>query len=183
MNVCLCCHHVFQAFSETQKKRLVSWKQQVLKILRLFPRKAMLDMPLYRQKGYGVNASLTHSTPVSDSASPNVFFIHACTRRWAYGSNSLPTAGSVSGGVSRRGQRQFTLPPRGAPLSGRMGIVTHSPRHTLATQPGLTTQGRQVSVCAHIHQVLNKFQYVGRLWPCTSYVYTRTSITWVSIQK
>lgn len=40
-----------QAFSETHKKRLVSWKQQVLKLLRLFPRKAMLDMPVYRQKG------------------------------------------------------------------------------------------------------------------------------------
>uniref|UniRef100_A0A8C8MDX4 SAM domain-containing protein n=1 Tax=Oncorhynchus tshawytscha TaxID=74940 RepID=A0A8C8MDX4_ONCTS len=34
-----------EAFTETQRKRLVSWKQQVLKLLRLFPRKAMLDMP------------------------------------------------------------------------------------------------------------------------------------------
>ncbi|XP_062872659.1 protein Smaug homolog 2 [Trichomycterus rosablanca] len=102
-----------EAFSETQKKRLVSWKQQVLKLLRLFPRKAMLDMPVYRQKG------------------------------WAYGSNSLPTAGSVGGVVSRRGQRQFTLPPRGAPLPSRIGIATHSPRHTLTNQPGLTAQGRQ----------------------------------------
>ncbi|KAI5625421.1 protein Smaug-like 2, partial [Silurus asotus] len=101
------------AFTETQKKRLASWKQQVLKLLRLFPRKAMLDMPVYRQKG------------------------------WAYGSNSLPTAGSVAGGVSRRGQRQFPLPPRGAPLPSRMGIITHSPRHTLANQPALSTQGRQ----------------------------------------
>lgn len=42
---------VSQAFTETQRKRLVSWKQQVLKLLRLFPRKAMLDMPVYRQKG------------------------------------------------------------------------------------------------------------------------------------
>lgn len=41
-----------QAFTETHKKRLVSWKQQVLKLLRLFPRKAMLDMPVYRQKGW-----------------------------------------------------------------------------------------------------------------------------------
>ncbi|XP_046719405.1 protein Smaug homolog 2 isoform X1 [Silurus meridionalis] len=102
-----------EAFTETQKKRLASWKQQVLKLLRLFPRKAMLDMPVYRQKG------------------------------WAYGSNSLPTAGSVAGGVSRRGQRQFPLPPRGAPLPSRMGIITHSPRHTLANQPALSTQGRQ----------------------------------------
>lgn len=101
-----------EAFTETQKKRLVSWKQQVLKLLRLFPRKAMMEMPVYRQKN------------------------------WAYGSNSLPTAGSVGGGVSRRGQRQFPLPPRGGPLPSRMGIVTHSPRHTLTNQ-SLNTQGRQ----------------------------------------
>ncbi|KAL2096067.1 hypothetical protein ACEWY4_008215 [Coilia grayii] len=105
-----------EAFTETQKKRLASWKQQVLKLLRLFPRKAMMDMPMYRQKG------------------------------WAYGSNSLPTAGSVSG-LGRRGQRQFQMPPRGMP-PGRMGIMSPggmggaSPRHTL-TSPALPGQGRQ----------------------------------------
>ncbi|XP_047247574.1 protein Smaug homolog 2 [Girardinichthys multiradiatus] len=103
-----------EAFTETHKKRLVSWKQQVLKLLRLFPRKAM-DMSAYRQKG------------------------------WNYGSNSLPTAGSVSGGVSRRGQRQFQMTPRGLP-AGRMclpgGIGGVSPRHTL-TNPALAGQGRQ----------------------------------------
>ncbi|KAM3875420.1 protein Smaug homolog 2 [Diretmus argenteus] len=106
-----------EAFTETHRKRLVSWKQQVLKLLRLFPRKAMLDMPVYRQKG------------------------------WAYGSNSLPTAGSVSGGLGRRGQRQFQMAPRGLP-AGRMGLLSPggiggvSPRHTL-TSPGLAGQGRQ----------------------------------------
>ncbi|KAM6960965.1 protein Smaug homolog 2 isoform 2-T2 [Aplochiton taeniatus] len=106
-----------EAFTETQKKRLVSWKQQVLKLLRLFPRKAMLDMPVYRQKG------------------------------WAYGSNSLPTAGSVSGGLGRRGQRQFQMPPRGLP-AGRMGLLSPggiggaSPRHNL-TSPSPGGQGRQ----------------------------------------
>ncbi|XP_036393203.1 protein Smaug homolog 2 [Megalops cyprinoides] len=106
-----------EAFTETQKKRLVSWKQQVLKLLRLFPRKSMLDMPVYRQKG------------------------------WAYGSNSLPTAGSVGGGLGRRGQRQFQMPPRGLPPS-RMGLMSPggiggaSPRHTL-TSPALGGQGRQ----------------------------------------
>ncbi|XP_030007112.1 protein Smaug homolog 2 isoform X2 [Sphaeramia orbicularis] len=106
-----------EAFTETHKKRLVSWKQQVLKLLRLFPRKAMLDMPVYRQKG------------------------------WTYGSNSLPTAGSVSGGVGRRGQRQFQMTPRGLP-AGRMGLLSPggisgaSPRHTL-TNPALAGQGRQ----------------------------------------
>lgn len=47
-----------QAFTETHKKRLVSWKQQVLKLLRLFPRKAMLDMPVYRQKGWDSDGPL-----------------------------------------------------------------------------------------------------------------------------
>ncbi|XP_054650459.1 protein Smaug homolog 2 [Dunckerocampus dactyliophorus] len=106
-----------EAFTETHKKRLVSWKQQVHKLLRLVPRKAMLDMPVYRQKG------------------------------WAYGSNSLPTAGSVSGGVGRRGQRQFQITPRGL-QAGRIGLLSPggiggaSPRHTL-TNPTLAGQGRQ----------------------------------------
>lgn len=69
---------------------------------------------------------------------------------WTYGSNSLPTAGSVSGGVARRGQRQFQMTPRGLP-AGRMGLLSPSgiggasPRHTL-TSPALAGQGRQVSI-------------------------------------
>ncbi|KAM3830052.1 protein Smaug homolog 2 [Vipera latastei] len=107
-----------EAFTETQKKRLLSWKQQVLKLLRTFPRKAVLDMQGYRpQKG------------------------------WAFGSNSLPIAGSVGVGVARRGQRQFQMPPRAIPPS-RMGILSPvgiggvSPRHSL-TSPNLGSQGRQ----------------------------------------
>nr|XP_056701698.1 protein Smaug homolog 2 [Euleptes europaea] len=107
-----------EAFTETQKKRLLSWKQQVLKLLRTFPRKAVLDMQGYRpQKG------------------------------WAFGSNSLPIAGSVGVGVVRRGQRQFQMPPRAIPPS-RMGILSPagiggiSPRHSLAS-PNLGSQGRQ----------------------------------------
>ncbi|XP_072836327.2 protein Smaug homolog 2 [Pogona vitticeps] len=107
-----------EAFTETQKKRLLSWKQQVLKLLRTFPRKAVLDMQGYRpQKG------------------------------WAFGSNSLPIAGSVGVGVARRGQRQFQMPPRAIPPS-RLGILSPagiggvSPRHALAS-PNLGSQGRQ----------------------------------------
>jgi hypothetical protein len=37
-----------QAFTETQKKRLLSWKQQVQKLFRSFPRKNLLDMAGYR---------------------------------------------------------------------------------------------------------------------------------------
>lgn len=68
--------------------------------------------------------------------------------RWAFGSNSLPIAGSVGVGVARRGQRQFQLPPRAIPPS-RMGILSPggisgvSPRHALAS-PNLGSQGRQV---------------------------------------
>ncbi|XP_073780280.1 protein Smaug homolog 2 [Danio rerio] len=108
-----------EAFTETQKKRLLSWKQQVLKLLRLFPRKPMMDSAVYR-------------------------------RGWpAYGSNSLPTAGSVSAGLGRRGQRGFQIPPRGAPPSGRISLMTAgalsgaSPRHTLANPTAVSAQGRQ----------------------------------------
>ncbi|XP_051520947.1 protein Smaug homolog 2-like isoform X2 [Myxocyprinus asiaticus] len=108
-----------EAFTETQKKRLLSWKQQVLKLLRLFPRKTMMDSGVYR-------------------------------RGWpAYGSNSLPTAGSVSAGLGRRGQRSFQMPPRGAPPPGRLGLMTAagltgvSPRHVLANPAAVTAQGRQ----------------------------------------
>ncbi|XP_059009526.1 protein Smaug homolog 2 isoform X2 [Mustela lutreola] len=107
-----------EAFTETQKKRLLSWKQQVLKLLRTFPRKATLEMQSYRQQ-----------------------------KGWAFGSNSLPIAGSVGMGVARRTQRQFPMPPRALP-PGRMGLLSPSgiggisPRHAL-TSPSLGGQGRQ----------------------------------------
>lgn len=107
-----------EAFTETQKKRLLSWKQQVLKLLRTFPRKAALEMQSYRQQ-----------------------------KGWAFGSNSLPIAGSVGMGVARRTQRQFPMPPRALP-PGRMGLLSPSgiggisPRHAL-TSPSLGGQGRQ----------------------------------------
>uniref|UniRef100_A0A8C3UCH0 SAM domain-containing protein n=1 Tax=Catharus ustulatus TaxID=91951 RepID=A0A8C3UCH0_CATUS len=64
-----------EAFTETQKKRLQSWKQQVLKLLRAFPKKGPLDGP----PGYRPPKS------------------------WAFGSNSLPIAGSVGGGAAGGG--------------------------------------------------------------------------------
>uniref|UniRef100_A0A9J7YVX2 SAM domain-containing protein n=1 Tax=Cyprinus carpio carpio TaxID=630221 RepID=A0A9J7YVX2_CYPCA len=107
-----------EAFTETQKKRLLSWKQQVLKLLRLFPRKTVMDSSVYR--------------------------------RGCYGSNSLPTAGSVSAGLGRQRQRPFQMPPRGAPPPGRMGLMSAggltgaSPRHSLANPPAaVSAQGRQ----------------------------------------
>ncbi|XP_046886994.1 protein Smaug homolog 1 isoform X1 [Hypomesus transpacificus] len=41
---------IHEAFTETQKKRLLSWKQQVQKLFRSFPRKTLLDMAGYRQQ-------------------------------------------------------------------------------------------------------------------------------------
>lgn len=82
-------------------------------------------------------------------------FLSVRSTSWTYGSNSLPTAGSVSGGVARRGQRQFQMTPRGLP-AGRMGLLSPSgiggasPRHTL-TSPALTGQGRQVSIPEHFN--------------------------------
>ncbi|KAM8953404.1 protein Smaug homolog 2 isoform 2-T2 [Pelodytes ibericus] len=109
-----------EAFTDTQKKRLLSWKQQVLKLLRTFPRKALLEMQGYRQqKGFS----------------------------WAFASNSLPIAGSVGASMARRGQRAFQLPPRAVP-SPRIGMISPgsigsvSPRHTLGS-PSSGSQGRQ----------------------------------------
>ncbi|XP_069063027.1 protein Smaug homolog 2 isoform X2 [Pleurodeles waltl] len=107
-----------EAFTETQKKRLLSWKQQVLKLLRTLPRKAMLEMQGYQQQ-----------------------------KGWSFGSNSLPIAGSVGVAVARRGQRQFQMPPRAMPpnrlgLLSPSGIGGVSPRHSL-TNPAVGSQGRQ----------------------------------------
>lgn len=96
----------------------------------------------------------------------HVFSFFVCSySSWTYGSNSLPTAGSVSGGVARRGQRQFQMTPRGLP-AGRMGLLSPggiggaSPRHTL-TNPSLAGQGRQVSI-PDIRWVIQQVQVCDR---------------------
>ncbi|XP_066550842.1 protein Smaug homolog 1 isoform X3 [Amia ocellicauda] len=109
-----------EAFTETQKKRLLSWKQQVQKLFRSFPRKSLLDMAGYRQqrsRGYGQ-------------------------------SNSLPTTSCVGGGVSsRRNPRQFQMPSRSLPaarlgLLGTAGILGPTQRSASSTPTSLK-QGRQ----------------------------------------
>ncbi|XP_007886325.1 protein Smaug homolog 1 isoform X1 [Callorhinchus milii] len=108
-----------EAFTETQKKRMLSWKQQVQKLFRSFPRKSLLDMPGYRQQ-----------------------------RNWSFNqSNSLPAAGSVGGGMVRRTQRQFQMPPRNLPtarlgLIGPSGLLGASQR-SATNNPALLKQGRQ----------------------------------------
>ncbi|ELW47022.1 Protein Smaug like protein 1 [Tupaia chinensis] len=110
---------IHEAFTETQKKRLLSWKQQVQKLFRSFPRKTLLDISGYRQqrnRGFGQ-------------------------------SNSLPTAGSVGGGMGRRNPRQYQIPSRNVPsarlgLLGTSGFVSTNQRNTTAN-PAIMKQGRQ----------------------------------------
>ncbi|KAM3855612.1 protein Smaug homolog 1 isoform 2-T3 [Vipera latastei] len=110
---------IHEAFTETQKKRLLSWKQQVQKLFRSFPRKSILDLSGYRQqrtRGFGQ-------------------------------SNSLPTAGSAGAGMSRRNPRQFQIPSRNLPttrlgLLGPSGLLGSSQRNG-AANPTILKQGRQ----------------------------------------
>ncbi|XP_053488467.1 protein Smaug homolog 1 isoform X3 [Ictalurus furcatus] len=116
-----------EAFTETQKKRLSSWRQQVQKLVRSFPRKPLLDMTGYRQprssRGFGQ-------------------------------SNSLPSAVCVGSSVcSRRNLRQFPVPSRSLPaprlgLLGTAGLLTHTHTHTHTPRSSNNTptnlkQGRQ----------------------------------------
>lgn len=110
---------IHEAFTETQKKRLLSWKQQVQKLFRSFPRKSILDLSGYRQqraRGFGQ-------------------------------SSSLPTAGSVGAGMGRRNPRQFQIPSRNLPttrlgLLGPSGLLGAAQRN-VATNPTILKQGRQ----------------------------------------
>ncbi|XP_030418801.1 protein Smaug homolog 1 isoform X3 [Gopherus flavomarginatus] len=110
---------IHEAFTETQKKRLLSWKQQVQKLFRSFPRKSLLDISGYRQqrnRGFGQ-------------------------------SNSLPTAGSVGAGMGRRNPRQFQIPSRNLPptrlgLLGPSGLLGAAQR-SAAANPTILKQGRQ----------------------------------------
>ncbi|XP_034424548.1 protein Smaug homolog 1 isoform X2 [Hippoglossus hippoglossus] len=108
-----------ESFTETQKKRLLSWKQQVQRLFRSIPRKTLLDIAGYRPQ------------------------------RSRFGqSNSLPTAGCVGGSVSvRRSLRQFQMPSRSLPgarlgLLGSGGLLGPTPRSSSSTPTG-PKQGRQ----------------------------------------
>ncbi|XP_034716609.1 protein Smaug homolog 1 isoform X6 [Etheostoma cragini] len=110
---------IHESFTETQKKRLLSWKQQVQRLFRSIPRKTLLDIAGYRPQ------------------------------RSRFGqSNSLPTAGCVGGNVSaRRSLRQFQMPSRSLPgarlgLLGSGGLLGPTPRSSSSTPTG-PKQGRQ----------------------------------------
>ncbi|KAM4593591.1 protein Smaug homolog 1 isoform 2-T2 [Odontesthes bonariensis] len=109
---------IHESFTETQKKRLLSWKQQVQRLFRSLPRKTLLDIAGYRQQ------------------------------RSRFGqSNSLPTTGCVGGSVSaRRSHHQFQMPSRSLPgarlgLLGSGGLLGPTPRSSSSTPTG-PKQGR-----------------------------------------
>ncbi|XP_065539550.1 protein Smaug homolog 1 isoform X4 [Lathamus discolor] len=110
---------IHEAFTEIQKKRLLSWKQQVQKLFRSFPRKSLLELSGYRQqrsRGFGQ-------------------------------SNSLPTAGSAGAGLGRRNPRQFQIPSRNLPTA-RLGLLgptglLGTPQRSPAASPAILKQGRQ----------------------------------------
>ncbi|KAG9481453.1 protein Smaug homolog 1 isoform X2 [Eleutherodactylus coqui] len=119
---------IHEAFTETQKKRLLSWKQQVQKLYRSFPRKTLLDVAGYRQQR---------------KTSVDVFI---GTRGFGQ-SNSLPTAGSVGAGITRRNPRQFQIPSRNLP-STRLGLLGPSSllgatQRTTSNNSAMLKQGRQ----------------------------------------
>ncbi|XP_037102693.1 protein Smaug homolog 1 isoform X3 [Syngnathus acus] len=112
---------IHESFGETQKKRLLSWKQQVQRLFRSIPRKTLLDIAGYRtqrsSRGFGQ-------------------------------SNSLPTTSCVGGSVmARRSLRQFQMPSRSLP-GARLGLLSSSgllgptPRSSSSTPTG-PKQGRQ----------------------------------------
>ncbi|XP_035290328.1 protein Smaug homolog 1 isoform X3 [Anguilla anguilla] len=112
---------IHEAFTETQKKRLLSWKQQVQKLFRSFPRKTLFDMAGYRPQR---------------------------SSRGFSQSNSLPTSSCVGSSVSaRRNLRHFQMPSRSLPgvrhnLLGTTGLLGPTPRSASSTPTGLK-QGRQ----------------------------------------
>ncbi|XP_024863940.1 protein Smaug homolog 1 isoform X2 [Kryptolebias marmoratus] len=109
---------IHESFTETQKKRLLTWKQQVQRLFRSIPRKTLLDIAGYR------------------------------SQRSRFGqSNSLPTAACVGGSLSaRRSLHQFQMPSRSLPaarlgLLGSAGLLGPTPRSSSSTPTG-PKQGR-----------------------------------------
>ncbi|KAK7879826.1 hypothetical protein WMY93_033503, partial [Mugilogobius chulae] len=115
-----------EAFTDLQKKRLLSWKQQVQKLFRSIPRKTLLDLTAYRRSSRGLGQS-----------------------------NSLPSGSLGAGPSVRRSLRQYQMPSRSLP-GARLGLLPSSSGALLgatarsSTPPGpagptgpLKGQGRQ----------------------------------------
>uniref|UniRef100_A0A674NQ31 Protein Smaug homolog 1 n=1 Tax=Takifugu rubripes TaxID=31033 RepID=A0A674NQ31_TAKRU len=108
-----CLNH--ESFTDTQKKRLLSWKQQVQRLFRSIPRKALLDLA-------GVpNAEESNSLPTTACVGSSVS-ARRSLRQFQMPSRSLPGA--------RLG------------LLGSGGLLGPTPRSSSSTPTGLK-QGRQ----------------------------------------
>uniref|UniRef100_A0A8C1XVV7 Protein Smaug homolog 1 n=1 Tax=Cyprinus carpio TaxID=7962 RepID=A0A8C1XVV7_CYPCA len=106
---------IHEAFTETQKKRLLSWKQQVQVQFRSISRKTLLDLTGQRRSRYGQSNSLPTTGCVG---------------------SSVPT---------RRNLRQYqmrSLPGVRPILLGTTGLFGPTPRSSSSTPTGLK-QGRQ----------------------------------------
>ncbi|XP_078724308.1 protein Smaug homolog 1 isoform X5 [Lampetra fluviatilis] len=113
------------AFTETQKKRILSWKQQVQKLFRAFSRKPIMEMQAFRQQGRGWGGVFGQPLP-------------------------LPP-GALASGLSLpwRPQRPFPLGARGlpaAPQGTRLGLLGPTQRGVAGTMLGTSavlSKGRQ----------------------------------------
>uniref|UniRef100_A0A9J7ZB96 Protein Smaug homolog 1 n=2 Tax=Cyprinus carpio TaxID=7962 RepID=A0A9J7ZB96_CYPCA len=119
-----------EAFTETQKKRLLSWKQQVQVQFRSISRRTLLDLTGQRRRFCRGSHDEAMMLKIS-----------------RYGqSNSLPTTGCVGSGVpTRRTLRQYqmrSLPGVRPILLGTTGLFGPTPRSGSSTPTGLK-QGRQ----------------------------------------
>ncbi|XP_061671839.1 protein Smaug homolog 1 isoform X3 [Syngnathoides biaculeatus] len=117
---------IHESFSESQKKRLLTWKQQVQRLFRSIPRKTLLDFASYRPQRS--NCGLGQS-------------------------NSLPTTSCVGSNVmARRSLQQFQMPSRSLPgarlgLLGSSGLLGPTPCSSSSSNnsstPARLKQGRQ----------------------------------------
>ncbi|XP_078671601.1 protein Smaug homolog 1-like isoform X2 [Branchiostoma floridae x Branchiostoma belcheri] len=106
-----------EAFTNTQKKRLLSWKQQVQKLLRNFPRRSSMDSGR-QPRGWG---------PQHGNTFPNTYSMFG-------GVGSFATAGSVAG---QRGPRpQF--PRRQSYGGSKVGMMGGGPPANLRTMSNPT---------------------------------------------
>uniref|UniRef100_M4A611 Protein Smaug homolog 1 n=1 Tax=Xiphophorus maculatus TaxID=8083 RepID=M4A611_XIPMA len=124
---------IHESFTETQKKRLLSWKQQIQRLFRSIPRKTLLDIAGYRPQ------------------------------RSRFGqSNSLPTTSCVGSSVSaRRSLHQFHMPSRSLP-GARLGllgtlVLNHSNVLTISPQgPWFANPGGSNSMPSRTHSSVQR---------------------------
>ncbi|XP_055010368.1 protein Smaug homolog 1-like, partial [Boleophthalmus pectinirostris] len=109
---------IHESFTETQKKRLVSWKQQVQKLFRSIPRKTLLDLTAYRRSARGFGQS--NSLP-SGSLGPSV---RRGLRQYQMPSRSLPGARL---GLLPSSGALLGAPTRSSTPTGRQGLWFANP--------------------------------------------------------